>query len=39
MRNYTPVQWIKEMTPLILEITVVVTILIYLESALLDWLH
>ena len=37
--NYTPVQWIKEMTPIILEIAVVVTILIYLESAVLDWLN
>ncbi|HSF59843.1 MAG TPA: hypothetical protein VLD83_17345 [Candidatus Binatia bacterium] len=37
--RYTPVQWIKEMTPVILKILVLITILIYLESALLDWLQ
>jgi hypothetical protein len=37
--HYTPVDWIKEMTPVIVEIFVVVTIIIYIESALLDWLH
>jgi Na+/H+ antiporter NhaD/arsenite permease-like protein len=37
--NYTPVQWMKEMTPLIFEIAIVITVLIYVESALLDWLH
>ncbi len=36
---YTPVQWIKEMTPVILEMLVVITVLIYLESAILSWLH
>jgi hypothetical protein len=33
--NYTPVQWIREMTPVILEMLAVITVLIYLESKLL----
>lgn len=37
--RYTPVQWIKEMTPVILQMLAVITVIIYLESALLDWLH
>ena len=37
--HYTPVEWIKEMTPLIFKIAVVATILIYFESALFQWLH
>ena len=37
--SYTPVRWIKEMTPVILKVLVVIAILIYLESALLAWLH
>jgi len=37
--RYTPVQWIKEMTPIILEIIIVITVIIYFESALLTWLH
>lgn len=37
--RYTPVQWIKEITPVILQMLVVITIIIYLESALLDWLN
>jgi hypothetical protein len=37
--RYTPVQWIKEMTPVIIQILVLITVLIYLESALLDWLQ
>lgn len=36
--RYTPVQWIKEMTPLVVEILVVLTILLYGESAVLNWL-
>jgi Na+/H+ antiporter NhaD/arsenite permease-like protein len=32
---YTPVQWIRDMTPVIIKILVVLTALIYLESALL----
>jgi di/tricarboxylate transporter len=37
--RYTPVQWIKEMTPVIIQILVLITVLIYIESALLDWLQ
>lgn len=37
--RYTPIQWIKEMTPVIIEIVVVLTGVIYLEGALLQWLH
>ena len=33
--HYTPVQWIREMTPVILQIFVVLTALIYLENFLL----
>ncbi len=36
--HYTPVQWIREMTPVIIQILVVLTALIYLEGALLTWL-
>jgi Na+/H+ antiporter NhaD/arsenite permease-like protein len=36
--NYTPLQWIKEMTPVILEIFVLIAVIIYIESALLRWL-
>jgi len=37
--RYTPLQWIKEMTPVILEMMVVITVILYIESALLPWLH
>ena len=37
--RYTPVQWIKEITPVILEMMVVITVILYIESALLPWLH
>jgi len=37
--RFTPVQWIKEMTPVILQMLVVITVILYLESALLTWLH
>ena len=37
--HYTPVQWIKEMTPVIIQIVVVLGVIIYLEGALLTWLH
>ena len=37
--TYTPVQWIKEITPVILEMLIVITVIIYFESALLTWLH
>jgi hypothetical protein len=36
--HYTPVQWIREMTPVIVQILVVLTALIYIEGALLTWL-
>ncbi len=36
--HYTPVQWIREMTPVVVQILVVLTVLIYLEGALLRWL-
>ncbi len=37
--QYTPVRWIKEMTPVILEILVLLLVVIYIESLLLKWLH
>jgi Na+/H+ antiporter NhaD/arsenite permease-like protein len=37
--RYTPVQWVKEMTPVVVEITVVIGIIIYAEGLLLRWLH
>jgi Citrate transporter len=37
--TYTPVQWIKEMTPPVVEVIVVLTTLIYIESGLLEYLH
>jgi len=36
--HYTPVQWIRQMTPVIVEMLIVITVLIYLESKLLTWL-
>jgi Na+/H+ antiporter NhaD/arsenite permease-like protein len=36
--HYTPVQWIRQMTPVILEMLVVITVLIYLETKILAWL-
>jgi Na+/H+ antiporter NhaD/arsenite permease-like protein len=36
--NYTPVQWIRQMTPVILEMLIVISVLIYLETKLLTWL-
>jgi hypothetical protein len=35
--RYTPLQWIREMTPVIVRILLVLTALIYLESALVGW--
>lgn len=37
--HYTPVQWIREMTPVILQILVLLTVIIYAEGALLKWLY
>jgi hypothetical protein len=36
--HYTPVQWIKEMTPVIIQILALMAVIIYAESALLKWL-
>ena len=36
--HYTPVQWIRQMTPVILEMLAAITVLIYLESKLLSLL-
>ncbi len=37
--DYTPVQWIREMTPIILQLLLLITVLIYLEGALFSWLN
>jgi Na+/H+ antiporter NhaD/arsenite permease-like protein len=37
--HYTPIQWMKEMTPVIVETLVVMMVLIYFEGLLLRWLH
>jgi Na+/H+ antiporter NhaD/arsenite permease-like protein len=37
--TYTPFQWIKEMTPLVLQLMVVLMLLISLEGQMLKWLH
>ncbi len=37
--NYTPLQWIKDITPVIFEIMVALTALIYFQDALLRWLR
>jgi hypothetical protein len=34
--NYTPVQWIQEIS---LEVLGVIAVIVYVESALLSWLH
>ncbi|MGE3521138.1 MAG: hypothetical protein AB7J63_19520 [Vicinamibacterales bacterium] len=36
--GYTPVQWIRQMTPVILEMIALITVLLYLESEVLTWL-
>jgi hypothetical protein len=36
--RYTPVQWIREMTPIIVQIMVLMAMLIYAENALIAWL-
>ena len=36
--KYTPVQWIREMTPVIVEMLGVITVILYAESAFLKWL-
>ena len=37
--KYTPIRWIREMTPVIIEVAVVLTVIIYVESVLLRYLH
>jgi Na+/H+ antiporter NhaD/arsenite permease-like protein len=37
--QYTPVQWIKEMTPVIFEVLILLILLIYAEGALLTWIN
>jgi Na+/H+ antiporter NhaD/arsenite permease-like protein len=37
--TYTPVQWVKEMTPPVLQTCAVLTLIIYIESQLLAYLH
>ncbi len=37
--DYTPVQWIKDMTPVIVEMLGVIAVILYAESAFLKWLH
>jgi Na+/H+ antiporter NhaD/arsenite permease-like protein len=37
--GFTPVQWIREMTPVILEMLAVIAVLLYAESAFLKWVH
>jgi Na+/H+ antiporter NhaD/arsenite permease-like protein len=37
--RFTPFQWIKAMTPVILEIAIFMTFLIFAESKLSAWLH
>jgi len=37
--RYTPLDWIKEITPIILQMLALITVIIYAESLLLDWLH
>jgi hypothetical protein len=36
--HYTPVQWIREMTPIIVQIMVLMGLLIYAENAILAWI-
>jgi hypothetical protein len=36
--RYTPLDWIKEMTPIILQMLVLISMFVYAESLLLDWL-
>jgi Na+/H+ antiporter NhaD/arsenite permease-like protein len=36
--KYTPLQWIRDITPVIVEILVALTLLIYAQNAVLRWL-
>ena len=37
--GYTPLQWIKDITPIIVQVLLALTVLIYAENALLRWLQ
>jgi hypothetical protein len=37
--HYTPLQWIREMTPIVIEMLIVISILIYAEDKLLFWFN
>ncbi len=37
--RYTPVSWIRDITPAILQILAAITVVIYLESLVLAWLR
>ncbi len=37
--HYTPFEWIKAITPIILQIFILMTIVVYGEAALMSWLH
>ena len=37
--GYTPIQWIKEITPVILRMLVVITLFVYAESLFLNWVR
>jgi len=37
--SYTPLQWMKDITPVILQILIALTAVIYIENSLLRWLH
>ena len=36
--RYTPLDWIREITPIILQMLVLISVFVYMESLLLDWL-
>lgn len=38
-KHYTPVQWIKSMTPIIIEIFILMTLVVYGEGLLLQYFH
>ena len=38
-QGYTPIDWIKEITPVILQMLMVITLFVYGESLLLEWLR
>src|SRR4030095_10787664 len=36
--RYTPIQWIRDMTPIVIEMVALISLLIYGESRLVEWL-